>query len=70
MGYENAYYQYRSGLLDEDRWHFYRDQLASPVQQRCTGVHAVVGDQHSTPWTPEFVALVEEILAEEPDRGE
>jgi hypothetical protein len=64
LGYENAYYQYRSGLLDEDRWNFYRDQLASLFQNVAPGF-TQWWRISALPWTPEFVALVEEILGEE-----
>jgi len=67
LGYENAYYQYRSGLLDEDRWHFYRDQLASLFQNVAPGFTQWWRTSR-VPWTPEFVALMEEILAEEAQR--
>ena len=66
-GYDNAYYQYRMGLLDEERWQHQRSVvatfLASPgvVQLWEASQFAV---------SPEFVALVSEILDEEPDRAD
>ena len=59
--YENAYYQYRVGLLDEERWQTQRSAVAAflalpgVVQwwRAGTGRPAV---------SPEFVALVSEIL--------
>ncbi len=65
--YDNAYYQYRMGLLDEERWQTQRSAvtgfLSSPgiVQLwKASPLHV----------SPEFVVLVEEILGEEPDRAE
>ena len=67
--YENAYYQFRSGLLDEDRWLIHSAGLRAVL-----GI-AGVGQwwksaMHTGAASPEFTALVEEILAEEPDRAE
>ena len=68
---EGAHYQYRTGMLDEDRWRLFH----SAIQ----GYFALPGFRQWWEATqgglvnmlnPEFVALVEEILGEEPDRGE
>ena len=69
--YENAYYQYRVGLLDEDRWRLYHGQLVS-VLSPDRGVGPGIADYWRTgelTSSPEFVALVDEILGEEPDRA-
>ena len=66
-GYDNAYYQYRVGMLDDDRWGVQRAVVAN-----------LFGNPNIVQWwkanrpivSPEFVALVEEILGEEPDRGD
>jgi hypothetical protein len=67
--YENAYYQYRKGLLDEGRWLQTHSQLAFVLQP--LGVRRWwESGQIPGVLSPEFVALVEEILAKEPERGE
>ncbi len=69
-GYENAHYQYRVGLLDEDRWGLYRMQLTKILStDNLFGLHEFWKSGPLSA-TPEFVALVEEILGEEPDRGD
>lgn len=66
---ENAHYQYRTGLFDEDRWRLYRARL-----QRFMRFPGVKGwwatNDYSVDFGPEFVALVSEILGEEPDRAD
>jgi hypothetical protein len=61
--YDNAYYQYRVGMLDRDRWEQQRAALVS-----------MFGNPSFVMWwktapppgmSPEFVALVEKILGEE-----
>jgi hypothetical protein len=61
-GYENAYYQYRVGLLDRDRWEIQRSHIAGLLES--TGV-AQWWRTREMDLGPEFVALVEEILGEE-----
>ena len=67
--YDNAYYQYRVGLLDEERWQTQRSGVAtffaSPgvVQWWRTGTAMPTV-------SPEFAALVSEILGEEPERAD
>ena len=60
--YDAAYYQYRSGMLDEGRWQMLRVDLANWLAN--PGVKQWWRTQ-MTNTNPEFVALVEEILAEE-----
>jgi len=65
--FDNALYQYRAGMLDEDRW-----------QKHYADVRGFFQSPGVAQWwraappnvSPEFIALVEEILGEEPDRGE
>jgi len=60
--FENAHYQYRMGMLDEDRW-----------QKHYADVREIFQLPGVTQWwraappnvAPEFVALVEEILGRE-----
>ena len=68
--YDNAYYQHRVGLLDEARWRLSHSQLKGMV--RLPGVARWwASEQRITGFlSPEFVALVDEILGEQPDRGE
>jgi hypothetical protein len=65
--FDNAHYQFRMGMQDEDRWQISRRDLELFFQ-----MPGVVQWWKATPSTlsPHFVALVEEILGEEPDRGE
>ena len=64
---DNAHYQYRLGMFDEDRW-----QLSLGELRRLLQSPAFVEVWNEKPYvlSPEFVDLVEEILGEEPDRGE
>jgi hypothetical protein len=65
--WDNAHYQHRMGMLDDVRWQAAQRDLETFVRQ--PGV--IQWWQTTQPnLLPEFVALVEEILAEEPDRGE
>jgi hypothetical protein len=68
LNIEAAHYQFRMKMLDEDRWRLHlsslRGFLGMPGFSECW--RATQGIDMS----PDFVALVEEILAEEPDRGE
>ncbi len=66
--YDNAYYQYRVGMLDGDRWEMQRAVIVglfrnpSFFQWWKTAATATA--------SPEFVALVSEILGEEPERAD
>jgi len=71
LGFENTHYQYRAGMLDEDRWNLRRSHLALAfLKQPGTiswwknhpGKIEVFG--------PQFVALVEEILGEDAEGSE
>ena len=68
-GLENTHYQYRMGFLDEDRWglhhHRLRELMSPPGIDEWWRTSAFRNGP-----SPEFVALVEEILGEEAGRGE
>jgi hypothetical protein len=64
--YENAYYQFRSGLLDEDRWLIHSAGLRGVL--RFPGVGQWWKLAIPPPLSPDFIALVEEILGEEAER--
>jgi hypothetical protein len=66
-GFDHAYYQYGLGTFDEGRWQMSITELKWTLLH--PGVIPLWEDMRTT-LSPEFVALVEEILAEEPDRGE
>jgi len=69
MACENSHYQYRIGMLDEDRWQIHRS--AVELSFRSPGFAQWWRSNPSIPdSSPEFVALVEEILGEEADRGQ
>ena len=62
---DNAHYQYRLGMFDEDRWQM------SLGEMRLLFEGPGVVQQWKARWSvlsPEFVTLVEEILGEEPGR--
>ena len=65
--WDNAYYQHSMGMLSEDRWQSARRDIEPFLQQ--PGV-AQWWRMTRPSLLPEFVALVEEILGEDPDRGE
>ncbi|MBW2423672.1 MAG: hypothetical protein JRG86_05455 [Deltaproteobacteria bacterium] len=73
--YDNAYYQYRAGMFDEDRWKMYLADLRQILSGRGAGTHVALGGGAAQWWrwiskenlSPDFVALVEEILGEEPE---
>ncbi len=68
--YENAYYQYHVGLLDEDRWEMHLSGLRASLT-RWPGMRQWWTDSAYTLASPEFVAPVSEIIGEEPaDRGD
>jgi len=66
--YENAYYLHRTGMLDDDRWEMQRVNLVQMFDN--PGVVQFWRSGGASSMSPRFVALVEEILGEEPDRGE
>jgi hypothetical protein len=72
LNIEAAHYQYRMNMLDEDRWRLHlsslRGFLGMPGFSECW--RATLSGGQSMDMSPDFVALVEEILGEEPDRGE
>jgi hypothetical protein len=65
--YDNFHYQYRVGMLDEERWQPSYANLRATFKNR--GVAQWWRTSH-TNYSPAFTALVEEILGEESDRGD
>ena len=65
LGYENVHYQYRAGMLDEDRWRLRRSQLGITFSNPATASWWEKTPKKVEMFGPEFVALVEEILGEE-----
>jgi hypothetical protein len=68
FAWDNALYQYHHGVLSEDRWVLIRNVIAHHAPS--AGFRAWWKSYAHDTLSPEFVALVEEILGEEPDRGE
>jgi len=64
--FENAHYLYRAGMLDADRWEVRR---ASLVQSLANPGLVQWWKANPSTLSPEFVALVEEILGEEAEGG-
>jgi hypothetical protein len=65
MVYENAHYQYRMGLLDEDRWRIHRSNLQTLLGM--PGMRHWWATRSDTIDSPEFAALVSEMLGKEPE---
>ncbi len=63
--YENAHYQYRMGLLDEDRWRIHRSNLQTLLGTQ--GIRHWWATRSGLIESPEFAALVSEMLCKEPD---
>jgi hypothetical protein len=61
---DNAYYCYRAGLLEEGRWQQVRGQLKGTLQPP-GAIRWWESNQMGGVLSPEFVALVDEILGEE-----
>ncbi len=61
--YDAAYYQHRTGMLDQGRWQLPRRDIASFLAN--PGVAQWWRSEFDANLSPEFVALVEEILGEE-----
>ncbi len=83
--YDNACYQYRLGMLDDDRWAMHRADIVqffetpgvaqwwrsnAPSQVDFKARRGGVVRGGGATYSPEFVALVSEILGEEPDRAD
>jgi hypothetical protein len=67
--YDNAHYQHRMGMLDDERWEMHRSDFVG-LFTNDPGVAQwwrQTGGRRSK-FSPAFVALVEEILDEEPGR--
>jgi hypothetical protein len=67
MRVDNGYYQYRAGMLDEASWQMLLRILRGYA--RMPGVVQMWRERPDVFLSPEFSALVEEILAEEAERG-
>jgi hypothetical protein len=67
--YDAAYYQYRAGMLDEGRWEVPRHDLKAFLSGS-PGIVQWLGGTPPGMLSSEFVALVEEMLGEELDRGD
>ena len=65
--YDDALYQRSMGMLDEDRWQLLLRDLQAFF--RMPGI-AQWWRTNQSNLSPEFVALVDEILGEDPDRGD
>jgi hypothetical protein len=63
--YENAHYQYRMGLLEEDRWRIHRSNLQSLLASQ--GIRQWWATRSDLIESPEFAALISEMLGNVPD---
>jgi hypothetical protein len=66
--YDNALYQRRVGLLHEERWQVQLSNMSVTLRQ--PGVAQWWNAEAYRHFSSEFVALVEKILAEEPEQTE
>ncbi len=67
-GYDNGLYQRRVGLLSEEGWRFQHLGLAATL--RWPGVAQWWNSEGYRSFSPEFVAVAEEILGEETERAD
>jgi hypothetical protein len=67
--YDNAYYQYHMGMLEDGRWEMHRADCATMLTAPGVAEWWKSIRHRRSSFSPEFVALVEEILGEEPDRA-
>ena len=70
LAFENGHYQYRTGILEEDRWQILHPIIASAVVNPGVRKWWRQNQMENDFLGGDFTALVEEILAEENDRGE
>ncbi len=67
--FDAAYYQYRGGMLEEDRWQLPLGDLRGFLRNPGIAQWWRAPMRGAT-FSPEFVALVSEILGEEPNRAD
>jgi hypothetical protein len=63
--FDNAYYQFRTGMIDEERWDALLRMIRGMAQT--PGYAQWWGSSPHQNLSPRFIALVEEILGEEPE---
>jgi hypothetical protein len=63
--FDNAFYQYRMGMLDDGRWEMHRNDCATVLMSPGVSEWWRSTVHRRSGFSPEFVALVEEILGEE-----
>jgi len=68
--YDNAYYQYRMGMLDDGRWEMHRTDITSLFEFSGIAQWWSSTRARRSGFSPEFSALVDEILGEEPESAE
>jgi hypothetical protein len=68
QSHDNAYYQYRIGMLDEERWQKHR--AAVKLFYESPGAVQWWEGHPKELFSSEFVALVEEIVGEEPEQAD
>jgi hypothetical protein len=68
--YDTAFYQYRMGTLDKERWEMHLADCATVLKAPGVEQWWRSARERRSSFSPGFLALLEEILAEEPDRGE
>lgn len=65
--YENAHYQYESGLLSEGHWHGSKESLRGDVENN--PIFSRLWERERTEWRPGFAEMVDRLLVEA-QRGE
>jgi hypothetical protein len=66
--YDNDFFQYRLGMLVEERWQYFSKELLSVFRSPGARQWWKTTSDLDRSLSPEFVALVEEILGEEPEQ--
>jgi hypothetical protein len=70
--FDNCYYQYRMGMLDQERWEMHRKDLALLLQRPAvahwwlTGLDEQTGAGQRSTFSPKFAEVVSELIAETP----
>jgi hypothetical protein len=70
LAFDNGHYQFGTGILEAARWRVQRGNLTNLLSAPGTRQWWSESPIKKDFLGPEFVALVEEILGEEPDRGD
>jgi hypothetical protein len=68
LAFDNGHYQFRTGILEEARWRVQRGNLTNLLSTPGARQWWSQGPINKDFLGPEFIALVEEILGEQPEQ--